>query len=89
MVGKEELSRLTVKQLKDELRALGLPVSGNKDVLIQRLHRENSRIDTERIPTVRSNTTRPILQWKRPSAKQRWLFWIYFQDPGKHGPKTP
>ena len=48
MVGKEELSRLTVKQLKDELRALGLPVSGNKDVLIQRLHRENSRIDTER-----------------------------------------
>ena len=32
-----DLSRWTVKQLKDHLRTLGLPVSGNKPVLIQRV----------------------------------------------------
>ena len=35
--GQEDLSQLTVKQLKDRLRELNLPVSGLKRGLIQRI----------------------------------------------------
>jgi hypothetical protein len=34
----EDLSKMTVVQLKEKLRSAGLPVSGTKAVLIERLH---------------------------------------------------
>ncbi len=46
----EELAALTVVELKDWLRAAGLPVSGRKAVLIERLLADNSspQLDDER-----------------------------------------
>ena len=46
----EELAALTVAELKDWLRAAGLPVSGRKAVLIERLLADNSspQLDDER-----------------------------------------
>jgi hypothetical protein len=35
--GEEPIEELTVEQLKEELHARGLPVSGNKDELVKRL----------------------------------------------------
>lgn len=45
-----DYSRFTVAQLKDELRQLSLPVSGNKDQLVDRLSRGRAKAAAEGLP---------------------------------------
>ena len=52
--GKDELQRLTVSELKERLRTLGLPVSGRKAVLVDRL------LSASSASTTAASVDRPI-----------------------------
>ena len=63
MLSSEDLSSLTVVQLKERLRAAGLPVSGRKAELIDRLYTGGAAT-----PAIAPVAAAPI--WSPPSADE-------------------
>lgn len=64
----EDLNRLTVNQLKDRLRNKGLPISGKKSTLIERLqHSEQPQQNSN--DATNATFKEPKIKWKKSKAK--------------------